>query len=179
LLSNSKKLSTGSISGYARVIVSTSSGSLRFNSYSGTTEVQGYQYPQNTSATEVALQGPTADIQNALDDLRFNPTGTCPQQPVITASIVPTNSQGNISYNPANGHYYEYVDSPTNWSSAFNQITGGNISTDNGDGFTRLGTYNLNRSYASCNYQFNNMCGYFVTVTSSSENEFIGLKVGG
>jgi len=175
----SDKLSADGFTGRVRATISVDCGSVGITSTTGLTLVYGYQSPLNGSASAIAFEGTVADVNAALNTLSYD-RSTCTGKQHLTSSISQASNDPNspISYNPDNGHYYQYISAGGTWDQAFNTITGGAL--DGTDGYANgiVGTYNLNRKFSDCHYKFNGMCGYMATVTSEAEDIFIGNKVG-
>jgi hypothetical protein len=171
------KLTANGMSGRVRSVVSVDCGTVAITSTSGVEAVNGYQTPVNQPASEIAFDGTQTSVSRALESLTYN-RASCTGSELLTASIIQEGSDPNspISYNPENGHYYQFVRSDDSWEQAFNEITGSSLTGF--DGEIPSGNYNLNRSYSGCPYQFNGMCGYMATITSERENSFIGAKAG-
>jgi hypothetical protein len=176
---SSDKLSAVGFSGRVRGVFTVDCGSVRVTSTTGLSTVYGYQNPIDSPALSIAIEGTVANINTALNSLIYN-RANCTGTLRLTGSISQASSDENapISYNPTNGHYYQFINDHVTWDEAFNRITGGSLAGTDGSAGGIRGTYNSNRSYASCYYKFNSMCGYMATVTSESENIFIGNKVG-
>jgi hypothetical protein len=75
---------------------------------------------------------------------------------------------------PGNGNYYQLIKtqtaSPPSWDQSFLEITG--LSAN----YNTAALSTATRSYANCNYKVFGMCGYFATVSSKAENDFIYSK---
>ncbi|MDA8829284.1 autotransporter domain-containing protein [Candidatus Pelagibacter bacterium] len=149
---------TPSISGYSGTLLvsaTASAGNIKITNTTSINSANGYcGYDDNTSTpdqckgsslTEIGFRGEQDDINNALATLSFKGDGSTGT--TITVSVTPA---GN-NYNPANGHYYQLVDSSSvSWADA---KTAAEASTYEG------------------------LTGYLVTVTSESENNFLKSKI--
>jgi hypothetical protein len=176
---SSNKLSATGFTGRVRAVVSVDCGDVHITTTTGISGVYGYQDPVTSSGASIAFEGTVSDVNSALNTLTYN-RETCAGTQHLTGSIIQASADPSspISYNPSNGHFYQYIDNPISWDGAFNTITGSNLQGTDGTFAGILGSYNPNRSYASCHYKFNGMCGYMATVTSEAEDIFIGNKVG-
>ena len=173
------KLSADGFTGRVRGTVTVDCGNVRVTTTTGLSLIYGYQNPIDQPALSIAFEGTVENVNAALDSLAYN-RASCTDTQTLTGSISQASSDENspISYNPENGHYYQYISTQVTWDQAFNTITGSNLSGSNGYATGILGTYNANRSYSECIYKFNGMCGYMATISSLSENLFVGNKVG-
>jgi hypothetical protein len=173
------KLAADGFTGRVRGTITVDCGNVRITTTSGLSTVYGYQSPIDDPASSIAFEGTVARVNAALDSLVYN-RASCSGNQELTGSISQAASDENapISYNPDNGHYYQYISTEVTWDAAFNRITGSSLAGTDGYSTGIQGTYNLNRSYASCYYKFNGMCGYMATVSSESEDLFVGNKVG-
>lgn len=154
-------------------VLSTTIGTLQETATAGLTLPTGYQSSLTTAGTTIAFAGLPAAVNAALATVQLT-TPVYGGQAAISLSVTARGSN-NVAYNPANGHYYEYVSSPVTWDGAFNAITGASLLDQSTvyDTSTRMSTPS-----ASCPKTFNGMCGYFATVSTASENDFITSKVG-
>lgn len=135
-------------SGTVRIVVELSGGNLKLGSASGVTTATGYGNLTSGTATSIAFEGTLANVNAALQTLQVK-NDTANASPTLTISAV----KGGSAYNPANGHYYEYVaNSGITWTAA---------------------------NAAAKGKTFNGLTGYLATITSSTENSFIISKVGG
>jgi hypothetical protein len=175
----SDKLSADGFTGRVRGVISVDCGNVRITTTTGLSLVYGYQSPLDDPALSIAFEGTVANVNAALNSLTYN-RASCSGTQQLTGSISQAASDQNapISYNPANGHYYQYISDQVTWDAAFNIITGSTLAGTDGYATGIRGSYNHNRSYSSCFYKFNGMCGYMATVTSESEDIFVGNKVG-
>ncbi|MDY0073735.1 MAG: cadherin domain-containing protein [Thauera sp.] len=135
-------------SGTVRIVVELSGGNLKLDSTSGVTTVLGYGSLTSGTATSIAFEGTQANVNAALRSLQVK-NDTADAKPTLTISAV----KGGSAYNPANGHYYEFV-----------EVTNKSWTAAKADAEART---------------FNGLTGYLATITSSAENAFIISKVGG
>jgi len=153
-----------------RAILTASSGTLNATTATaGITAAVGYQATVTSAAASIGLVGTMANLNTELATVQFNAPASGAS---ATISISVTDSgAGGAAYNPANGRYYEYVSTPVTWVQAYNAITGDTLVDETTIARTT-------RSFASCPKSFNGMCGYFATVRSAEENDFVTSKVG-
>ena len=184
LIANSfDKLAVSGFTNDVRVVVRSSCGLVSVSETVGLSTVYGYQDPIDSWAIEIGMVGSVTAINNALDSLVYDSTG-CSGSPTLDTTVSDTgsNSDDGIAFNPDNGHYYKYLPQPITWLEAFNAITGSNIVDETyGGNLSTRATYSfegINTGRTQCPYTFNGLCGYFVTVTSQSENTYINNKVG-
>ena len=133
-----------------RVTFSVSGGGvIQITTTTGLTEVTGYPQANWTSgtATEIAFTGSLTDVNNAAASLQYKGS-----EGVLTASVLDVSADGDASYNPDTGSFYQYVSGPVTWTAA---------------------------RIAARNSTLNGMQGYLATVTSADEFTFIKLKTGG
>lgn len=149
------KIEAKGFTGNVRAQIVATEGTVQVVSTTGLSTVTGYQSPVGTAAGSIAFEGDIADINAALNTLKFNATAS-PGSPTVTITVSPIISGSSLAYNTSNGHYYQYVTTPVTWNAAAAAIT-----TNAGGVFT-----------------FNGLTGYFATVTNSEENAFITSKVG-
>ena len=139
------------------------------------TAVTGYQSPVTARAASISFSGTQAAVNAALATVTLRAPGAGTTATISVSASASTSGANSMAYNPANGHYYQYVTTPVSWDAAFNAITGGSLA--NGltvfDPTTRIAT-----ASSACPYTFNGMCGYFATVTDAAENAFITSHVG-
>jgi len=114
----------------------------------------GFGYDFFGSKTQVSFTGVQSDANLALAAMTVG-TGSSTDDIVIrvTASV----SVANVYYNPINGHYYEYVSSPTD------------TICYSGDGATCV--TNIERAIEA--KMLYGVAGYWATITSPLENSFI------
>lgn len=153
-LGSTSKIEARGFTGSIRAEVVATGGNVQITTTTGVTTVTGYQSPIGAAATSIAFEGTVANVNNALDSLKYIATAA-PSNRTIVVTISPI-SDTSIAYNTDNGHYYEFVSTAVKWSTAKSTIE-----TNSGGRFT-----------------FNGLTGYFATVTSSTENAFITSKVG-
>ena len=121
------------------------------------------------STKNIVLQSTTSSITYNI----LNPDQSVDHVKRITIESI-SGIAGEVFYNSENGHYYSYINANVTWNQAFNTITGSSIDgIVGGNPGTPSGTINMGRSLENCYYKFAGMCGYFVTVTSPSENDFV------
>jgi hypothetical protein len=135
-----------------------------------------------TSAAYIGFRGTVANINTVLPWISYSWKSDCTTTtPVFEAAIwdaQPVGVSSPIAWNfSGNGHYYQYVSPAISWVSAFTSITG---LTARGNTNTLLNSElpTTTRSYANCNYKVFGMCGYFATIQTGAENDFITGKVG-
>jgi hypothetical protein len=131
-----------------------------------------------TTAALLGFRGTVANINIVLPWISYNKTaGTaCTSLPKFRGAIWDAQSPSTpVAWNFSdNNHYYQYVETATvdapSWDASFTGITGlsANYNT------SAIGS--STRAFANCNYKLFGLCGYFVTVTSSTENLFIVSK---
>lgn len=156
-LGETSKIEARGFTGNVRAEVVATGGNVQITSTTGVTRVTGYQNPVGAADTSIAFEGTVANVNSALDSLKYVATAS-PSAKSVVVTVSPISS-GSIAYNTVNGHYYQYVSTPVTWNAAN----------------TAIGT---SETPGSCSYEFNGLCGYFATVTSDSENTFIVSKVG-
>ena len=178
VLNGLEKLAVSGFTNDVRVVIRSSCGLISVSTIAGLSTVYGYQDPIDNWAVEIGIVGSAAAINDALDSLVYDSTG-CSGSPTLDTTVSDTgaNSDESIAFNPDNGHYYKYVTDNVTWLEAFNAITGSTVVDSS---WTRAGYSfdGINTGRTSCPYTFNGLCGYFGTVTSSSENAYINNKVG-
>jgi hypothetical protein len=116
---NSGALTGAAISGFdpsadIRVVLGVDSGTLTLTTLpTGVTIPFGYP-SAGTAGANVAFEGVQAQVDVALGDLEWTPSGTGAATLTINAVL------GGPAYDPANGHYYEAVNngSDISWSAA-------------------------------------------------------------
>lgn len=139
----------------------------------GISAVTGFQ-ALGTAASSIAFAGTPSQINSVLNNVQLIAPTTVGGSAHLTLTVSARGS-GSIAYNPTNGHFYQYVSTPVTWDAAFNAITGASLNND-------LTVVNVSartsQTVSSCAYSFNGMCGYFATVSTSSENDFVKSKVG-
>jgi hypothetical protein len=130
-----------------------------------------------TSAAYLGFRGTLANINTVLPWISYSWKSDCTNPvPVFQAAIWDALSNDNpVAWNfPGNGHYYQLIKtvsaSAPSWDQSFLEITG--LSAN----YNTAALPTTKRSYASCAYKVFGMCGYFATVTSQSENNFIYSK---
>jgi len=153
-LGATSKIEARGFTGSIRAEVVATGGNVQITTTTGVTTVTGYQSPIGAAATSIAFEGTIANVNNALDSLKYIATAA-PSNRTIVLTVSPI-SDTSIAYNTDNGHYYEFVSTAVKWSTAKSTIE-----TNAGGRFT-----------------FNGLTGYFATITSSTENAFITSKVG-
>jgi len=172
---NTGKLSAGNqlrLTGYEdgyvlKVVVASTNGKVGITTTTGLSTVGGYQTNLADAATSIAFSGSVSDLNSALDSLKyFSPVSG---SSTLTVSVSVVNKPG-IVYNPTNGHYYQYIPTLKNWYDAFLDITGTDYRSYNSGGVVKPGT---------AGYTFNGARGYFVTITSNDENDFVYNLLGG
>ena len=126
-------------------ITGNANASFTIGTTTGLTRDYGYNSWTNISA--VNFTGIPANIENALNSIKFNTTSTV--DGLINLSVVITSQVTGIYYNPTNGHMYKSVASSIDYATA--------------------------KSLASQS-TFNGVQGYLVTITSQDEQNFIVQK---
>lgn len=128
-------------------------------------------------AAFLGFRGSLADINTVLPWISYSWKSGCTNPiPVFQAAIWDALSTSNpVAWNfPGNGHYYQLIktlsSAAPSWDDSFWAITGMDPKWNS----AALPT--TTRSYASCTYKVFGMCGYFATVSSQAENEFIYQK---
>lgn len=133
----------------ATISVPSGRGTFSITTTSGLTALFGYPGAPGapTSGHEIGFYGSNADVTEALaSHLRW--TGGSAGD--VTVSVTVNAYDPSVSYNPTNGHYYEFVNTPVSWADA---------------------------STGAASRQKFDMTGYLATITSQSENDFIASKV--
>lgn len=154
-------------------ILTTSAGTLDETATVGVSAPLGYQGTVTNAAATIAITGTTANVNLALATVQLNAPSS---GRAATISVSVTDAGTNsIAYNPANGHYYQYVTTPLSWDAAYNAITGDSLT--NHLTVANVGA-RLAQTGSTCAYKFNGMCGYFATVSNADESTFIANKVG-
>jgi hypothetical protein len=124
-----------------------------------------------TTAALLGYRGTVANINIILPWISYNKTSAtaCTSLPVFQGAIWNAQSTSTpLAWNfSENGHYYQYVSTPTTWVLALNAITGSNNPANSNT-----------RALSACNYQILGLCGYFATIQTAAENAFITGKVG-
>jgi hypothetical protein len=130
-----------------------------------------------TSAAYLGFRGTLANINTVLPWIYYSWKSDCTNPaPTFQAAIWDALSNDNpVAWNfPGNGHYYQLIktlsSSAPSWDQSFLEITGMSAN------YNTAALPTTTRSYASCNYKVFGMCGYFATVSSQAENNFIYSK---
>jgi len=130
-----------------------------------------------TSAAYLGFRGSLANINTVLPWIYYSWKSDCTNPaPTFQAAIWDALSNDNpVAWNfPGNGHYYQLIktlsSSAPSWDQSFLEITGMSAN------YNTAALPTTTRSYASCNYKVFGMCGYFATVSSQAENNFIYSK---
>jgi hypothetical protein len=133
-------------------------------------------------AAFLGFRGTLADINTVLPWISYSWKSGCTNPiPVFQAAIWDALDTNNpVAWNfPGNGHYYQLVKtlsvSAPSWDQSFLEITGLSSGYASSPA-TATALPSTTRSYSSCNYKVFGMCGYFATVSSQAENEFIYQK---
>jgi hypothetical protein len=127
-------------------------------------------------AAYLGFRGSLANINTVLPWISYSWKSGCIYTPKFQAAIWDALSTSNpVAWNfPGNGNYYQLIKtqtySPPSWDQSFLEITG--LSAN----YNTAGPSTTTRSYANCNYKVFGMCGYFATITSKAENDFIYSK---
>jgi len=132
-------------------------------------------------AAYLGFRGSLADINTVLPWISYSWKSGCISTPKFQAAIWDALSTSNpVAWNfPGNGHYYQLIktqtSSPASWDEAFADITG--LSANYNTAALPTATRSMNGiSSPACRYQVFGMCGYFATVSSKPENDFIYSK---
>lgn len=133
-----------------RVQISVNDGALFLSSTSGLTTLTGYTLASSSAnaVDELGFTGAKADVQSALQNLRFRSDGSASTTSLDVSITEFDSSITNLFYNPDNDHYYRYI-AATSQSFA-----------------TR----------ATSAPVYEGMNGYLATITSRTENDFINEK---
>ena len=127
-------------------------------------------------AAYLGFRGSLADINTVLPWISYSWKSGCIYTPKFQAAIWDALSPSNpVAWNfPGNGNYYQLIKtqtvSPPSWDQSFLEITGFSAN------YNTAGPSTTTRSYDECNYKVFGMCGYFATITSKAENDFIYSK---
>ena len=127
-------------------------------------------------AAYLGFRGSLANINTVLPWISYSWKSGCIYTPKFQAAIWDAqNSSNPVAWNfPGNGNYYQLIKtqtySPPSWDQSFLEITGFSAN------YNTAGPSTTTRSYANCNYKVFGMCGYFATVSSKAENDFIYSK---
>jgi hypothetical protein len=148
----------------------------------------GYQKTTSTSsgATPAALgfRGSLANINTLLPWISYSWISACGvTAPVFQAAIWDAQDADNpIAWNfGENGHYYQFIPTAVSWDAAYQAITGQSANWTASDAGDQTALPTATRSMngissPACRYQVFGMCGYFATVSSKAENDFIYSK---
>jgi len=140
--------------GSLTVRVSAASGTLNLGTTTGLTGT--------TSGASITFSGAISSLNTAINTLQYSPTANFNGNVPLTLDVSDDSGatwhpytvdvQGKF-FNPANGHYYEFVNNPgISWNNALTAAASRTL-------------YGMN--------------GYLATVTSAEENAFIAPKLGG
>ncbi len=133
-----------------RVVASVGAGTLHLTHTAGISAPTGY--PATFSGAEIAFVGTTAAVNAALASLTYRAPATAGTHTIkVSAAAI---DRAGVSYDPTNGHYYEYVPwngTPSNWQTA---------------------------RTAAATSTYLGMSGYLATITSQNENAFATSKIG-
>jgi len=127
-------------------------------------------------AAYLGFRGSLANINIVLPWISYSWKSGCIYTPKFQAAIWDAQNASNpVAWNfPGNGNYYQLIKtqtySPPSWDQSFLEITGFSAN------YNTAGPSTTTRSYANCNYKVFGMCGYFATVSSKAENDFIYSK---
>jgi hypothetical protein len=127
-------------------------------------------------AAYLGFRGSLADINTVLPWISYSWKSGCINTPKFQAAIWDALDASNpVAWNfPGNGNYYQLIKTqtatPFSWDQAFLDITGFSAN------YNTAGPSTTTRSFANCKYQVFGMCGYFATVSSKAENDFIYSK---
>jgi len=150
---------------------------------------QGYETTTATStgadgATTAALlgyRGSVANINIILPWISYNKSaGTaCTSLPVFQAAIWDAQSTSTpIAWNFSdNGHYYQFIATAVSWDAAYQAITGVSANYSNSSSTMPSGGRSLT-TCTSLGRSVFGLCGYFATIQTSKENDFVVSKVG-
>jgi hypothetical protein len=132
-------------------VVSASAGFLSLGSSAGVTALVGYSALDTVSET-LGFEGGYSDVAAALASITFDAPSSAGDATVEITLSESATSANPLFFNPANGHYYEYVavgSGDIAWAEAQTAASGMSL----------LG-----------------MTGYLATITDSAENEFVANK---
>jgi hypothetical protein len=127
-------------------------------------------------AAYLGFRGSLAEINTVLPWISYSWKSGCINTPKFQAAIWDALSTSNpVAWNfPGTGHYYQLIKtqtaSPPSWDQSFLEITGFSAN------YNTAGPSTTTREYEDCNYKVFGMCGYFATITSKAENDFIYSK---
>jgi hypothetical protein len=130
----------------------------------------------------LGFRGSLSNINAVLPWISYSWKSGCINLPKFQAAIWDAQNTNNpVAWNfPGNGHYYQLIKtldaSAPSWDQSFLEITGLNSGYASSPADTATALPSTTRSYSSCNYKVFGMCGYFATVSSQAENEFIYQK---
>ena len=137
-----------------RVVVEAKNGTVKLASAADVTPItQGYGNLTDGTATSIAFEGTLGQVNAALQQLQANLAAN-PNMTLNVSAIA-----GGGAYNPANQHYYRYVEYAAGATAAEKSWN--------------------NAKAAAEGSTFNGLKGYLATITSEAENNFIVSKVGG
>jgi len=127
-------------------------------------------------AAFLGFRGTLANINTVLPWISYSWKSGCVNLPKFQAAIWDAISATDpVAWNfSGNGHYYQLIktvsSSAPSWDQSFNEITGLSANYN----YAAIGS--ATRSYTNCPKKVFGMCGYFVTITSQAENEFVYQK---
>lgn len=130
-----------------RVVIRPATGTVALTSTTGLTAPTGY--PSIFAGAEIAFTGTREAVNNALDSLIYT---SGPEPGDTSIEISAAAEFAGKSFNPTNGHYYEFVSGSQTWEAA---------------------------RAAAKSRTFNGLTGYLATITSAEENAFVNSKTGG
>ncbi|CAH1746723.1 protein of unknown function [Thauera humireducens] len=138
--------------GTVRIVVEVGNGTtikLNNNATGVTAITQGYGNLYDGNATSIAFEGTLEQVNTALQSLQ-----ALNNNAAVSSTLQISAVKAGSAYNPANGHYYQVIDSVggMSWLAA-------------------------KTAAASDSLKFNGLTGYLATITSAQENEFILNKL--
>jgi len=157
--SNGLSIAGFEVSGYtstanlrATLAITDNPGNVTFDITSTTGVTRDFGFNSWTGITNINFTGNLASINAALASMKLNTSGV--NMGEIGFSLVVSEVVPNYYYNYFNGHYYEFVSTPSG------------ISYDNAKAGARARTFQGEE-------------GYLVSITSAAEQEFVNSKIDG
>jgi len=109
-------------------------------------------YPSFDTLTELSFHGTTAEIVAGLQsNLSWTAPGDAESSSLLSMRVEVTKYVSGNSYDPLTGHTYMYIETPLAWHDAL---------------------------LAAKGMTYQGLTGYLATITSQTENDFIGTKAG-
>ena len=135
-----------------------------------------------TTAALLGYRGTVANINIVLPWISYNKTSAtaCTSLPVFQGAIWDAQSTSiPIAWNfGENGHYYQYISPSVSWDAAYLAITGQSANWTASDAGDQTALPSTTRTYTNCPQKVFGLCGYFATIQTSTENDFVVSKVG-